>query len=184
MRRHFALRCECLRGKHPPNRDGTCCAQQGAFFSAIMLIERRQLLATRISWAAAICLTLAGLFITSCDRPAAESTSSPPASGNDTTVAGVVLRADPNPVPSGPGAGKTTISWDTGSNDAGDVYVGGAGSEKIFASGPKGSQDAPWIQPGSNEFRLYNHADHKLLAQLTVTMPSSDVPASSPSASP
>jgi|CZKQ01.1.fsa_nt_gi hypothetical protein len=173
MRSHFALRCECLREKHPPNRDGTCCAQQGAFFSAIMLIERRQLLATRISWAAAICLTLAGLFIASCDRPTAES-----------NVAGVVLRADPDPVPVGNPNGKTTITWDTGSDAVGDVYVGGAGNEKLFAGGPKGSQDATWIQPGSNEFRLYSHADHKLLAQLTVTMPSSDGPASSPSVSP
>ena len=63
------------------------------------------------------------------------------------------------------------ITWDTGSNAVGDVYVGTAGNEKLFASGPKGSQDAPWIAPGSTEFRLYNHADHKLLAQLTVTMP-------------
>ena len=137
-----------------------------------MLIERRQLLAARISWGTAVCLVLAGLFITGCDRPAAESTSSPPASGNDATVAGAILRADPNPVPSG-SVGTTTIQWDTGSNDDGEVYVGPAGNERIFASGPKGSQDAPWIKPGSTEFRLYKHADHKLLAQLTVTMPSS-----------
>jgi len=139
-----------------------------------MILERRQLLATRISWAAAISLMLVGLFLTSCDRPAAESTS----------AAGVVLRADPNLVPYGSGVGKTTISWDTGSEAVGEVYVGIAGKETMFASGPKGSQDAPWIKPGSTEFRLYNHANHKLLAQLTVTMPSSDVTASSPSASP
>jgi hypothetical protein len=144
-----------------------------------MLIKRRQLLVTRISWATAICLTLAGLFITSCNRP----TASPPTSGNDTTVAGVVLRADPNPVPGG-SVGKTTISWDSGSEAVGDVYVGGAGNETIFASGTKGSQDAPWIAPGSSEFRLYTHADHKLLAQLTVTMPSADASATNPSATP
>jgi hypothetical protein len=150
-----------------------------------MLIERRQLLGTRISWAAAICLTLTGLFITSCGRPTAEPTSSSPTSGNDTTIAGgVVLRADPNPVPGGSGVGKTTISWDIGGGAVGDVYVGGAGNETLFASGTKGSTDAPWIAPGSTEFRLYNHADHKLLARLTVTMPSSNVPASSPSATP
>jgi hypothetical protein len=148
------------------------CGQQDAFFSAIMLFKRRQLSVTRISWAAAIYLALVGLFITSCDRPTAES-----------NVAGVVLRADPNPVPSG-SVGKTTIVWNTGGNDAGDVYVGTAGNEKIFASDSEGSQDAPWIQPGSTEFRLYSHADHKLLAQLTVTMPSSDATASSPSTTP
>ena len=149
------------------------CGQQDAFFSAIMLFERRQLSVTRISWAAAICLALAGLFITSCDRPTAES-----------NVAGVVLRADPNPVPPGTPNGKTTITWDSGSDAAADVYVGAAGNEKIFASDSKGSQDAPWIPPGSTEFRLYSHADHKLLAQLTVTMPSSDATASSPSTTP
>jgi hypothetical protein len=139
-------------------------------------------LATRISWGTAVCLTLAGLFITSCDRPTAESTSSPSTS-NDMAVAGVVLRADPNPVPPGTENGNTTISWDVGSNAVGgDVYVSVAGSERLFASGPRGSQDAPWIQPGPTQFRLYSHVDHKLLAQLTVTMPSSGVPASSPSA--
>jgi hypothetical protein len=139
-------------------------------------------LATRISWAVVICLTLGGLFITSCERPpASDSTESPtPASANDATVAGLFLRADPNPVPTGNGNGKTTITWNTGNGTAGDVYVGPVGTEKLFASGPKGSQDAPWIQPGFNEFRLYTRADHKLLAQVTVTMPSSEVPASSP----
>jgi hypothetical protein len=135
-----------------------------------MLTVKRPLLAARIAWAAAISLTLSGLFLTSCDRPAVESTSSPPTAGNDTTVAGVVLRADPNPVPSGSGTGKTTIFWDSGSDAVGEVYVGPTGSETMFASGPKGSQDASWIKPGSTEFRLYNHADHKLLAHLTVTM--------------
>lgn len=144
-----------------------------------MLIERRQLLGTRISWAAAICLTLTGLFI-SCDRPTAESTSSPPTSGNDATIAGVVLSADPNPVPAGTPDGKTTITWVTGSSADGDVYVGTVGNEKIFASGPKGSQNAPWIKPGSTEFRLYNHTDHKLLAQITVRMPLATNPSATP----
>ena len=147
-----------------------------------MHTERIQPLGTRVSWAAAICLALGGLFVTSCDRPpASDSTaSSSPTSANNATVAGVVLRADPNPVLAGNPNGKTTITWDTGNNAAGDVYVGAVGTERLFASGPKGSQDAPWIQPGSNEFRLYNRADHKLLAQLTVTGPPSDAPASSP----
>lgn len=52
----------------------------------------------------------------------------------------------------------------------GEVYVVNAGNEKLFASGRQGSQDAPWIQPGPNEFRLYDQADHKLLGKLTVTM--------------
>jgi hypothetical protein len=148
-----------------------------------MRTERRQPLAVRISWAAAICLTL-GLFVAGCDRPpASDSTaSSPPASTNEVTNVGVVLRANPNPVPGGTVVGKTTITWQTGSDAVGDIYVGTAGDEKLFASGSKCSGDAPWIQPGSTEFRLYNHGDHKLLAQLTVTMPLADASVTRPSA--
>ena len=65
----------------------------------------------------------------------------------EATAAGVVLRADPNPVPGGTVTGKTTITWDAGRDAVGDVYAGAAGSEKLFASGPKGSQDARWIKP-------------------------------------
>ncbi len=122
-----------------------------------------------------ICLALGGLFLTSCDRPSAsDSTASSSSTANDAAIAGVVLQADPNPVPPGDPKGTTTITWDTGSDAVGDVYVISAGNEKLFASGRQGSQDAPWIQAGSTEFRLYTQADHKLLAQLTVTMPSSD----------
>ena len=102
----------------------------------------------------------------------------------EATAAGVVLRADPNPVPGGTVTGKTTITWDAGRDAVGDVYAGAAGSEKLFASGPKGSQDARWIKPGLTEFRLYSHFDHTLLAQLTVTMLSADASASSPTATP
>jgi hypothetical protein len=106
------------------------------------------------------------------------------AARTEATSAGVVLRADPNPVPGGTVTGKTTITWDAGRDAVGDVYAGNAGSERLFASGPKGSQDARWIKPGLTEFRLYSHFDHTLLAQLAVTMQSADPPASNPSATP
>lgn len=97
----------------------------------------------------------------------------------------VLLRADPNPVPGGTVTGKTTITWHAGRGAVGDVYAGTAGSERLFASGPRGSQDARWIKPGSTEFRLYRHSDHKLLAQLTVTMLSATAPPTgSPAATP
>ena len=132
--------------------------------------ERRQPSATAILTAAVICLGLAGMFVSGCDRPPSDTTASPPVSTNDTLVAGVVFSADPNPVPPGNPKGRTTITWDTGSDAVGEVYVVNAGNEKLFASGRQGSQDAPWIQPGPNEFRLYDQADHKLLGRLTVTM--------------
>jgi hypothetical protein len=100
----------------------------------------------------------------------------------------VILQADPNPVPAGNPDGKTTITWNTSSNDVGEVWVGDPANEKLFATGAKGSQEAAWIKPGSTEFRLYTQADHKLMAQLTVTMSTDAVskPATTPvsSASP
>jgi hypothetical protein len=95
----------------------------------------------------------------------------------------VVFQADPNPVPPAI-KGKTTITWDTGSDAVGEVYVVRAGNETLFGSGRQGSQDAPWIQPGLYEFRLYAQADHKLLARLTVTMTPSDVPTNNPPTTP
>jgi hypothetical protein len=89
-------------------------------------------------------------------------------------IPGVIFRADPNPVPPGNPKGRTTLIWDTGSDEVGDVYVVTAGNEKLFGSGRQGSQDAPWISPGSTEFRLYTQEGHKLLGRLTVTMPASD----------
>jgi hypothetical protein len=149
-----------------------------------MLTEGRQLLSTRISWGAAICLALGGLFVMGCDRSADSSTSSSPMSRTDSTTPGAMLRAEPNPVPAGNPPGKTTITWATGSDAPGDVYVVNGANERLFATGSEGTQDAPWIQAGSTEFRLYNHADHKLLSQVTVTMPSADVSATRPLASP
>lgn len=151
-----------------------------------MLTERTHPLATRISWAIALCLTLGSFLNASCERPAASdaTTSSSPTSTTDAPVAGAFLHADPNPVLSGTPNGKTTITWATGSDLVGDVYVVGTGGEKLFGSGSEGTQDAPWIPPGSIEFRLYSQADHKLLARLTVTMPSSDSSASRPPGTP
>jgi len=84
----------------------------------------------------------------------------------------VTLTANPNPVRAGNPEGKTTVTWSTGSNDVGEVYVvDGQNKEKLFATGTKGSAEAAWIKKGSTEFRLYTQGDHKLLAQLTVTMP-------------
>lgn len=80
------------------------------------------------------------------------------------------LRADPNPVPAA-GPGKTTISWQTGAGEVGEVYLVEDNGERLFARGSSGSADAPWIGPGSTRFRLYRGTEHKeVLADLTVTM--------------
>ena len=139
-----------------------------------MLTESRPLTTSRISWSVAVlCLILGAAFLTSCDRPtAADATKA------DYTPApsGSLLSADPNPILTGNPDGKTTITWDTGANDVGEVYLMEADKETLFASGAKGSKEATGIHPGSTEFRLYTQADHKLLGQLKVTMSPSEVP--------
>ena len=84
------------------------------------------------------------------------------------------INAIPNPVPAGTGAGTTRITWKTGDNSVGQVRVADPaqeGPEGLFAVGTEGSQDAPWISPGSTcEFRLYTQSEpRKLLAKVTVT---------------
>jgi len=84
---------------------------------------------------------------------------------------GPFITAHPNPVPAGKGAGVTTIEWDTGSDEAGEVYVAvDGGEEKLFAEHARGSVAADWIQDGQGyEFRLYATPDRaKLLGSVKV----------------
>lgn len=138
---------------------------------------------SRISWIGlALCLIFGATFITSCDRPTASDATK---SGDSAPMpAGSFLRADPNPVLEGNPDGKTTITWDTGGSDVGEVYVMDGDQEKLFASGAKGSQEAASIKPGSTEFRLYTQADRKLLAKMKVTMSPPEVPPSNLSVKP
>lgn len=82
------------------------------------------------------------------------------------------IKATPNPVPAGTGNGKTTITWKTTSGEMTRVFVSQDGAvETEFASGPEGSQDAPWITDGSTyEFRLYtgSGANRKLIDKVQV----------------
>jgi hypothetical protein len=85
-------------------------------------------------------------------------------------VAGI--RADPNPVPAGEGAGKTMINWQLSGGAVGEVYLVTDGSaETLFARGANGPAEAPWITAGSTyEFRLYSETDRKVpLAKVIVT---------------
>jgi len=81
------------------------------------------------------------------------------------------IAADPNPVPTGAGLGRTTISWTTLAKDVAEVYVSkNGGPEQLFARGPYGSNEAGWIATGSSyEFRLYSgDASRRLLAKTIV----------------
>jgi hypothetical protein len=103
-------------------------------------------------------------------RPPAAQVSAPaPATP---TPAPATLSASPNPVRVDAGRlGTTTIAWNTGRSEDGQVYVSENGQpEKLFASGTTGAQDAPWIRPGASyEFRLYAGAGHtERLAAVTI----------------
>jgi hypothetical protein len=81
------------------------------------------------------------------------------------------IAADPNPVPAGPGLGRTQICWATLTGETGQVYVSqNAGPEQLFASGATGCTEAPWIAAGSEyEFRLYtNNGSRRLVAKVLV----------------
>lgn|SRR6266478_1752209 len=85
-----------------------------------------------------------------------------------------VLSASPNPVPAGDPdqpVGSTQISWDTGDETVGDLYVRiDREDERFVGSAPSGVMNIDWIQFDSlYEFRLYAKKRSKLLASLTVT---------------
>jgi hypothetical protein len=83
-----------------------------------------------------------------------------------------ILQASPNPVSTRAWAGTTTITFATGSDAAGQVFVSiNGGPEKLFATASIGSQEADWIWRGSTyEFRLYGGTHREqLLRSLTVT---------------
>jgi hypothetical protein len=84
------------------------------------------------------------------------------------------IQATPNPVPAGPGSGKTKITWSTkGSLPMVKVYVSENGQpETVFAQGAEGSVEAPWIGAGTTyEFRLYAEEGSKkrLINKVQVT---------------
>jgi hypothetical protein len=100
------------------------------------------------------------------ELPAAETVEVSAAEGIATIV------AEPNPVPTGSGSGRTKISWATLAGADGEIYASRDGEpEQLFARGPAGSQEANWIAAGSRyEFRLYTNAGpRRLLAKVVVT---------------
>lgn len=117
------------------------------------------------------------LLFAGCERDDADSGAPSPAATPAVALEAPkgLIKADPNPVPAGPGAlGKTTISWNTGSNVPADISVSSDGQPEIpFAGGVnEGKAEAPWIQAGASyDFRLYlgTGANKKLIDHVTVT---------------
>jgi hypothetical protein len=85
-----------------------------------------------------------------------------------------ILFAEPNPIPAGdPGQALATakITWDTGDETTGDLYVKIDRADEVFiARAPSGTMKIDWIQFDSRyEFRLYAKKRSKLLTKLEVT---------------
>jgi hypothetical protein len=83
-----------------------------------------------------------------------------------------MITASPNPVPAGEEVGMTNITWNTGDDTIGYVYVSvNDAEESLFAHVSQGSRAANWIQTGLRyRFRLYDGTGRgKLLAETTVT---------------
>lgn len=121
----------------------------------------------------ALLIAVLSLALFSC-RPshststAADST----APSAETSKGSANISASPNPVGPGGELGETTITWNTGSDESGEVYVSkGQGPEKLFGSGSSGSKKVTWISANVRyEFRLYEETDHnKLLSKVQVT---------------
>lgn len=90
------------------------------------------------------------------------------------------LIAFPRQVPVGRLMGATKITWDTGDDSAGEVYVSENGElETLFATGQQGSKEATWILADqSYEFRLYAGTEHNRLLDevrvIGIRMPARD----------
>jgi hypothetical protein len=81
------------------------------------------------------------------------------------------ITANPGRVTVAGGAGSTEISWDTGNESMGFVFVTTSqGKPVLFATGAKGRRVAPWIRPGTYAFELYGDDQRRtLLAAVTVS---------------
>ena len=86
-------------------------------------------------------------------------------------TSGPDITASPNPPPpAGRDAGRTTIVWRTVDARPARVVVSVNGKpEQLFASGPSGTQQAPWISENDTyEFRLYDVGSNALMAAVKI----------------
>ena len=114
-------------------------------------------------------LLFAGGMAGSDQRPTATTQAIPAEDAAPLESAGATMQASPNPVPAGIGTGSTTITWHASDDRKAAVFVETCEGERLFAEGQEGSSEAPWVQAGINEFRLYSTKDKStLLQRLTV----------------
>jgi hypothetical protein len=121
----------------------------------------------RFTWTTAVLLPL--FFLAACSPSKSPDANAPSASPGASTA---TITAAPNPVSTGGRNGTTTVTWNTGDGNQGQIFVSvDGGPEGMFASGPSGSAPAGWIQAGKTfEFRLYAGTEHaRVLAKTQVT---------------
>jgi hypothetical protein len=133
------------------------------------------LVKVRPRWLLLVSVLICLLSLAGCSKdaqPANAVASVATTNATEPDQTGASITANPNPVPAGPGLGKSTITWKTADGSSGQVYVSeGGNAEKLFAGeSSQGSLDAPWIGPGATyEFRLYAGKEHqKILASVQV----------------
>ena len=105
-----------------------------------------------------------------CDRkPKQQGDATPADQGSEATPQTGTISAEPNPVPAGPGKGKTKINWSVNEGTA-RVYLSIDGGKEDLFSGKTG-EEAPWIEEGHDyEFRLYAGEERKtVLGSVKVT---------------
>jgi hypothetical protein len=115
------------------------------------------------------CLSILGVAVTMTAIGCQQNTPQPPAQAAKSPP---WIEANPNPVPTQDGKGKTTIRWDAGKESDAQVYLVVSGKEdKLFSGGARHTADAPWIaKTGKYEFVLYAGKDHQTeLARVSVT---------------
>lgn len=82
---------------------------------------------------------------------------------------GSFIVASPNPVVAWPGPGTATVVWEAEGKQAEVRVAVDGGRESLFATGPRGRLDAPWIMAGRRyRFRLYRDGRREPLAETFV----------------
>ena len=117
-----------------------------------------------------LCVALLGFALVSCNRSPKETKNM--AEVTATASSRGMTSAEPNPVPPSHGDGQTTIKWNTGNSEWGEVYVSKNGrAEQLFAGGQMGEKLVKWIHANARyDFRLYEGKGHqKLLGKVEVT---------------
>jgi hypothetical protein len=89
------------------------------------------------------------------------------------------IDVSPNPVPAGTGLATATVTWTTGDQSDGEVYVSRAGdAERLLTRGPSGSVAANWIdRTVTYQFRLYVLPSKRLAAEVTLRSSAAPPPA-------